>query len=114
MKWRCADFIVIAVVLICALGIWLYPAMSSTGTYAEIQQMGNVHKLPLGTDTTLQIENATVIVKDGAIAISSAECPDQVCVKTGAISREGESIVCVPNKIVITIEGASLVDAISN
>ena len=34
-----------------------------------------------------------------------AECPDQICVKHRAIFREGESIICLPNEIVVTIRG---------
>lgn len=114
MKWRCADFIVIAVVLVAAIGIWLYPALSSAGAMAKIEQDGKTKTVSLETDATFEIENATIAVKDGTICVSEASCPDRVCVNTGAISREGQSIVCVPNKIVITIEGASKIDAISN
>ena len=114
MKWRVADFIVIAVVLVCAISIWLYPALSNTGSLARIEQGENVQRVSLENDCEIKLENATVKVKGGKISITHAECPDLVCVKTGAISKEGQSIVCVPNHIVITIEGESKIDAISN
>lgn len=34
-----------------------------------------------------------------------ADCPDKLCVHQKAISRQGETIVCLPNKIVVEIEG---------
>ncbi|HBE87040.1 MAG TPA: hypothetical protein DDW53_19330, partial [Lachnoclostridium sp.] len=38
-------------------------------------------------------------------SITEASCPDKVCVRTGKIHRSGELIVCLPNRVVITIEG---------
>lgn len=114
MKWRVADFIVIAVVLICAVSIWLYPALSDTGSVARIEQGENVQSLSLENDCEIKLENATVKIENGEISIINADCPDLVCVKTGAISKEGQSIICVPNHIVITVEGKAEIDAISN
>ena len=46
-----------------------------------------------------------LIIKDGYASITEASCPDKVCVRTGKIHRSGELIVCLPNRVVITIEG---------
>ncbi|GAA0721983.1 NusG domain II-containing protein [Clostridium malenominatum] len=46
-----------------------------------------------------------IIIKKDAIYISEADCPDQICVKTGAISKPGDTVVCLPNKLIIAIEG---------
>lgn len=46
-----------------------------------------------------------LIIKEGAADMISAQCPDQVCVKHSPISKTGESIICLPNKVVVTIEG---------
>ena len=32
-----------------------------------------------------------------------ADCPDQICVNHRAVSREGESIICLPNQVVISV-----------
>ena len=114
MKWRIADFIVIAVVLLLAFGIWLYPALSSAGEYATIEQDGQTQTVSLMQNSELSLPHATITVSNGNISITQADCPDQVCVKTGQISRSRQSIVCVPNHIVITIHGKSPVDAIAN
>ena len=34
-----------------------------------------------------------------------ADCPDQVCVRQGAVRYNGESIVCLPHKLVVSVEG---------
>ncbi len=46
-----------------------------------------------------------LIIKDGYASITEASCPDKVCVRTGKIHRSGELIVCLPNRVVVTIEG---------
>lgn len=52
----------------------------------------------------------------GYVKMQSAACPDHLCVKTGQISKPGESIVCLPHRVMITIvkrgtEDADTVDA---
>ena len=48
----------------------------------------------------------TVEIKSGSVSVTEASCRNQVCVRHGAISRPGESIVCLPNRLVVTIEGS--------
>lgn len=114
MKWRVADFIVVGVVLLSAALIWLYPTLSETGVTATVTQEGVMKTVSLKKDCEIELKNATLQIKDGKISITKSQCPDLVCVKTGAISREGQSIVCVPNKIVVTVGKGQDVDAISN
>jgi len=44
-------------------------------------------------------------IKDSKIRVQTSDCPQKICVKTGWIDRPFQLIVCVPNKIVISIEG---------
>ena len=46
-----------------------------------------------------------VLIKDGKVRMEDADCPDQICVNHRAISRDGESIICLPNQTVVTIRG---------
>ncbi|HHY46806.1 MAG TPA: NusG domain II-containing protein [Firmicutes bacterium] len=46
-----------------------------------------------------------VQIKDGRARILESNCPGKVCVKTGWISRPGQSIVCVPHRLVVRIQG---------
>ena len=56
----------------------------------------------------------TVRVEDGRARILVSSCPDQTCVRMGAISRGGETAVCLPNRAVIylTLENQSETDAV--
>jgi len=52
----------------------------------------------------------TVVVEiadDGRARVRSSDCPDKVCVKTGWIEHPGEIIVCLPNRVVVEIQGSA-------
>ncbi len=55
-------------------------------------------------------------IKNGCATMKEANCPDQLCVYQKSISKEGESIVCLPHQVIITIEGkeSSSLDSIAN
>jgi hypothetical protein len=44
-------------------------------------------------------------VKDGAIAVIEADCRDQICVHTKAARKGGDKIICLPHKLIISIQG---------
>lgn len=41
------------------------------------------------------------------ICVSASDCPTQDCVHTGTITRGGQSIVCLPARVIVALEGAS-------
>ena len=43
-----------------------------------------------------------LVIKDGKASVESATCPDGICASHNPIHRKGESIVCLPNRVVIT------------
>lgn len=65
----------------------------------------------------LERGQAVLEVDDGAVRLQDMEglCPRQICSHTGWIRKQGESILCVPNKLLIRILGAEgeSVDALS-
>ncbi len=78
------------------------------GSVALITVEGREYaRLPLDKDTVLTITVSggtnTVKVADGRIYVESADCPDKICVGHKGISRCGETIVCLPHKVVIEI-----------
>lgn len=42
-------------------------------------------------------------VKDGAVMVAEADCPDKICVRTGPIRQAGEVITCLPHKVIVCI-----------
>ncbi|WP_027208626.1 NusG domain II-containing protein [Butyrivibrio hungatei] len=69
-----------------------------------------VASFPLDEDTVYNIggyhggENI-LEVKDGKAHLTDASCPDKLCVSMGYINKSGQSIICLPNKVVIEIKG---------
>ena len=45
-----------------------------------------------------------VRVEDGRARVTEASCPDKLCVNTGAVSRAGAAIVCLPNRVSVVLE----------
>lgn len=79
---------------------------------ANIQIAGQVvQELSLDKDGVWVIEGKghtyTIQIKEGQIRVLAADCPDQVCVRTGFISRHRQSILCVPGQLIITLDGKS-------
>lgn len=62
----------------------------------------------LNENITINIETEygknTVTVRDGKVFIDEADCPDKLC-QNGKISKAGQSIVCLPNRVSVLIEG---------
>ena len=76
----------------------------------------DVATYPLDKDATYTLNGGTNIltIKDGFAYLTDANCPDHLCVKQGKISKTGQVITCLPNKLTITVYGAEKdVDLIS-
>ena len=58
-----------------------------------------------------------LVIKDGEAYIEEASCPDKQCMKQGKISKAGEMLVCLPNRVVIKIVDANeeepIIDGVS-
>lgn len=107
------DIILIGVILIVALSLFLgFKFTQKSGNCVVVNVGGKVVaeyslkedlKQEIFTSEGNELENLLVI-KDGEAYISSANCPDKICVEHRPISKTGESIVCLPHKLVISIE----------
>lgn len=104
-----ADIILCAVILIAALGfLIIFRLNARTGMNVNISVNGKlVESFSLDKDreykvTTDSGENL-VVISDGAVSVTEADCPDKVCVKHSEISNVGETIICLPHKLVVEI-----------
>lgn len=82
------------------------------GTYVEVCVDGVVQaRYPLSEDTDTIIQginhlNNHLVIKNGQADITDAGCPDKLCVHQKKISKVGETLVCLPNRVVITVKGS--------
>ena len=120
-------FIVLIAVGLAASAVLSVHSGSSTDAKVVIKSGGRVYaRYPLSEDAELEIPapgsagssassetdecthylNYNVVsIKDGRVSVSKASCKNQVCVRHGSISMPGETIVCLPNRLVVSIEG---------
>lgn len=109
--WNKKDLLFIAAILLAAGLAFLFfrPQPSESLSRAEISVDGKtVMELDLSEDQVLTVDGAgggynRIQVRDGAVSVLEASCPDKVCVHTGAVRYPGETIVCLPNRMIITV-----------
>lgn len=63
--------------------------------------------LSLSSDTTIDIPGIggtnTLCIKNGHASITEADCPDKLCVRQASIRHNGESLVCLPHKVIVKV-----------
>lgn len=110
------DLLLILVLLLIAGAGYGYNRWRAAGispVSAQVTVDGQlVETLDLSVNTTVTITGASggtnvLVVKDGQIWCSDASCPDKLCVKQGKKHLPTDTIVCLPNKMVVTITGGT-------
>ena len=70
---------------------------------------------PIGENCVINVNGTnTVVIKDGYAYMESATCPDKLCVHTGKIRDNSRDIICLPNKVRVTLTKKSAIDAVTN
>ncbi len=117
------DLILIGVILLLGLAVIGYLNLTKEeGSKVVITMNGKVYDtLYLKENTTYTVKGKdgtynTFEIKDGYVDMLDASCPDKLCVNHSNIHYNNETIVCLPNKVVLQITGAgeSEVDAVTN
>ena len=111
IKAAAGDLVVYAVVTLLALlslAVYRLPADTAAAN-ARITAEGTTTVYPLSVPRTLQVtgngHTLTVRIAEGVVTVTDSDCPDRVCVHTGAVSAAGQVIACVPAGILIEITG---------
>ena len=111
-KW---DALVVLAVVLLALGLAARPFLAARTADALTVVVSidgeTVERMPLeryeGGSYESRGYTVRVTAEGGAVRVAESDCPNQDCVHTGAISRAGQSIVCLPARVAVTLEGAS-------
>lgn len=118
-----ADYIIIAIVLLIGIAgaIYLNVRQFDTGDTVSIYVDGNLYKkLDLSVNQTVEVETEyghnTVVIEDGIVFMSDADCHDLLCTHMAPIEHSGANIVCLPHHLHIEVDTDEEVeiDAISN
>ena len=109
-RLRRNDIIFIAALLavIAIAGACLYLFRGEGNTVSVSVDGKVIASYPLNVDRVEDIHTDhdglnRLVIQDGKAWVETASCPDGICAAHKPIHREGESIVCLPNKVVITV-----------
>lgn len=102
-----------AAVILCLAAYFAFVLFAPAGTTAVIYVDGREYRRvdlsKVKEPYVIEIETVygrnSVLVEPGAISVSSADCPDKICVHQGRLTGAGIPIVCMPHRLVIDIEG---------
>lgn len=120
------DIILIGVILILALAAYAgmnFLQGANTHNAEAVVLIDGVEygRYPLNADVIERIELPdggynVLEIKEGKADVTEASCPDGICVSHRAVSKQNQSITCLPNKLVVEIQNGetSDVDAITN
>lgn len=102
---------------IAVLGAFSYHVYGNRSKEAAlyIQNESKVWIYPLDKEQELDIPGPLgvthVHIKDGATFVESSPCRDKICIYMGKISRNGEWIACLPNRVFLQVQGKTGVEA---
>lgn len=109
-----ADIIIIfTVVLLALLSVFFVFGNNGSESRVVVKVGGNVYgeySLDITGEYEISGDNGitlTLVVEQDGVSVKDAECPDKLCEKTGKISMNGQSIICLPGKISVALESES-------
>lgn len=108
---RKADVVLFFILLATGLLIsWTSLTAGTEGEKVLVTVSGQTYGIyDLREDRSVEIardgHTNNIIIEDGYVSMAYSDCANQVCVDTGAIHLSGDSIVCLPNKVMVEITG---------
>ena len=108
--------LLLSIVLFVGYRLFFYQSGNSVSIFID----GELYqKLSLNNDTSLDIPGTDgginhLEIKNGAASITDADCPDKLCVHQKKIQNNGESLVCLPHKVIVEVSSHNELDGIAN
>ena len=105
-----------AVTVLSCGGYFILKTTAGAGSIADIYVDGQLYKKvniadvsePYDIEITTEFGSNTVHVDKGCICVTDADCPDHICIASGKLYQSGMSIICMPHRLVITVEGGKI------
>ncbi|NMA68113.1 MAG: NusG domain II-containing protein [Desulfitobacterium sp.] len=121
-KRKKGDLIIILIVLLVGIGAftpWLMNKLNANepGNQEELiavikrggKEMERINLYDITEPTHFHYENGielTIVADHGSIKFLESQCPDQICVNTGLLTKPGDMAVCLPGETIVMIEGS--------
>jgi hypothetical protein len=111
MKLKLLDYlsVFVSLAVIGGFSLFAYSGRAGTGDVA-IEASGTQWIFPLGVDRREAVHgplgDTIVVITSGKAMVEDSPCPDKLCVHMPAISRPGQWIACLPNRVFIRVRGS--------
>ncbi|MDE7414820.1 MAG: NusG domain II-containing protein [Lachnospiraceae bacterium] len=112
MMFRERDFILITVIIVIAVvsSMLIAPAQRDAGATVRIIIDGELYgEYSLSEEQSIAIDGELghnrLVIEDGSAYMAGADCPDKYCMDYKPIAKGGETIICLPHKLVVEVTG---------
>lgn len=104
---RADIFLGMTVLLVCAVWLGVRFFLDKNGACVEVEMNGTLYGVyDLKEDQEIDIGSGNHIsIRDGKVRMTYADCPDQVCIRQGAVQARGRRIICLPNRVIVSVLG---------
>ncbi len=106
------DFVLAAVIAIIAgiSALMVMFAQSGAGTSVRVTVDGALYgEYSLSGEQSIFIDSASgynrLVIENGSVYMAEADCPDKYCMDYKPVSRGGETIICLPHRLVVEVTG---------
>lgn len=108
--------LVLLLLILSAASFTVVHSFTNGGKHVVVEVDGrHAMELSLDRNVTTSVQGpegeTSIRIENGTVRVLASPCPHKYCVRMGTISRRGEIIVCVPNRVFITIRGGKSDDA---
>ena len=109
-KLTFSDILVVTLLLLAAVLSAFFSLSRDSGTFCTLTYGSASETFSLSENRVIPVFSnghaLTVTIENGAVSVTESDCPDGVCVNSGAVSRAGQAIVCVPAQVTVRVEGS--------
>lgn len=111
--------LIVGLLLISLISLLCIFFFREQGSFVEVELDGEVmakYSLAQNGEYSLNGGSNILVIENGEAYLSYADCPDKTCVRTGRIRYAGQSIICLPNRLSVTVRsnhGQDGVDIVS-
>ena len=102
--------LIVSFLSVSLVGVGLLWGFRREGKHVKVEIDGvrtAVYSLDKNGEYILNGGTNVLVIEDGAAYIRDADCPDKTCVKKGKLRYVGQSSVCLPNRLAVTVIGES-------
>jgi hypothetical protein len=105
------DLPVVALLLLVATAsFWLVPS-GGPGDRVIVEQQGKIiFQAPLDQPRTVTfagpLGETVLAIGDGGARITGSSCPHRICQTSGTVTRSGQLLACIPNRLLVRVAGA--------